>query len=37
MKIVVIGATGLVGSATVKELAQHEHEVIALAKDTQKV
>lgn len=30
MKITVIGATGLVGSATVKELAQRGHEVIAI-------
>lgn len=37
MKIAVIGATGLVGSATVKELAQREHEVKAIARNTEKV
>lgn len=30
MKIAVIGATGLVGNATVKELAQRGHEIIAI-------
>lgn len=37
MKIAVIGATGLVGSATVKELAQRGHEVIAIARNTEKI
>lgn len=37
MKIAVIGATGLVGNATVKELAQRGHEVIAIARNTEKI
>ncbi|MDO5651066.1 MAG: NAD(P)H-binding protein [Moraxella sp.] len=37
MKIAVIGATGLVGNATVQELANRGHEVVALARHTDKV
>lgn len=37
MKIAVIGATGLVGSATAKELAHRGHEVIAIARNTEKI
>ncbi|GJH40018.1 3-beta hydroxysteroid dehydrogenase [Capnocytophaga sp. HP1101] len=37
MKIVVIGATGLVGDATVKELSSRGHEVIAVARNVEKV
>lgn len=37
MKVVVIGATGLVGSATVKELASRGHEVVAVARTTDKI
>lgn len=37
MKIAVIGATGLVGGVTVKELAERGHEVIAIARNTEKV
>ena len=37
MKIAVIGATGLVGNATVQELAARGHEVTAFARNTEKV
>lgn len=37
MKIAVIGATGLVGSASVTELVARGHEVVALARKTDKV
>lgn len=37
MKIAVIGATGLVGSAAVQELASRGHEVTAFARNTEKV
>ena len=37
MKIAVIGATGLVGKASVKELVKRGHEVIALARNTEKL
>ncbi|WP_373740460.1 NAD(P)-dependent oxidoreductase [Neisseria sp.] len=37
MKIAVIGATGLVGAATVKELAERGHEVTAFARNTDNV
>ena len=37
MKFAVIGATGLVGKATVQELAARGHEVTAFARDVSKV
>ncbi|WP_018650742.1 NAD(P)-dependent oxidoreductase [Actinobacillus capsulatus] len=37
MKIAVIGATGLVGNATVQELASRGHEVVGFARNTEKV
>lgn len=37
MKIAVIGATGLVGQATVTELVNRGHEVVAVARRTEKV
>lgn len=37
MKIAVIGATGLVGSATVNELAARGHKVTAFARNVEKV
>ncbi|ASK26990.1 histidine kinase [Neisseria chenwenguii] len=37
MKIAVIGATGLVGNATVQELASRGHEVTAFARNVDKV
>ncbi|WP_042226086.1 NAD(P)-dependent oxidoreductase [Kingella kingae] len=37
MKIAVIGSTGLVGNATVQELAARGHEVTALARSPKKV
>lgn len=37
MKIAVIGATGLVGSAVVAEAAQRGHDVTAIARDVSKV
>ena len=37
MKIAVIGATGLVGNATVQELATRGHSVTAFARNTEKV
>lgn len=37
MKIALIGATGLVGSATVTELIRRGHEVIAIARHTDKI
>ena len=37
MKIAVIGATGLVGSAAVLELAARGHQVAAIARHTAKV
>lgn len=37
MKIAVIGATGLVGSAVLQEAAQRGHAVTAIARDTAKV
>ncbi len=37
MKVAVIGATGFVGQQLVKELASRGHEVLAIARNTQKV
>ncbi|WGE66833.1 NAD(P)H-binding protein [Actinobacillus equuli subsp. haemolyticus] len=37
MKIAVIGATGLVGNATVQELASRGHEVVGFARNVEKV
>ncbi|MDD7022103.1 MAG: NAD(P)H-binding protein [Aeromonadales bacterium] len=37
MKFAVIGATGYVGSAVVKELASRGHEVTAFARHVEKV
>lgn len=37
MKIAVIGATGLVGNASVQELINRGHEVVAFARNTDKV
>ncbi|MDO4879059.1 MAG: NAD(P)H-binding protein [Neisseria sp.] len=37
MKIAVIGATGLVGAAVVRELAKRGHEVTAFARNTEKI
>ena len=37
MKIAVIGATGLVGNATVLELAARGHQVTAFARNVAKV
>ena len=37
MKIAVIGATGYVGNAVVKELAERGHDVAAFARNTGKV
>lgn len=37
MKIAVIGATGLVGNATVQELASRGHQVVAFARNVEKV
>ncbi|MBP8875469.1 MAG: NAD(P)H-binding protein, partial [Neisseria sp.] len=37
MKIAVIGATGYVGNAVVKELAARGHKVTAFARNTDKV
>lgn len=37
MNIAVIGATGLVGSAAVSELAARGHQVTAIARHTAKV
>ena len=37
MKIAVIGATGYVGNAVVRELAGRGHEVTAFARNTDKV
>lgn len=37
MKIAVIGATGLVGAATVAELSKRGHEVLALARNIEKI
>ncbi|MDK4563511.1 NAD(P)H-binding protein, partial [Kingella kingae] len=37
MKIAVIGSTGLVGNATVQELAARGHSVTALARSPEKV
>ncbi|MDO4224463.1 MAG: NAD(P)H-binding protein [Bergeyella zoohelcum] len=37
MKVAVIGATGLVGSQVVKELANRNHQVVAIARNTEKI
>jgi len=37
MKVALIGATGFVGAAILKELLNHENEVIAIARDTSKI
>jgi putative NADH-flavin reductase len=37
MKVAVIGATGFVGQQLVKELASRGHEVLAIARNTEKV
>lgn len=37
MKIVLIGATGFVGSAILKEALQRGHQVVALARNTSKI
>ncbi len=37
MKVAVIGSTGMVGSAVVKELANRGHRVVAIARNTSKV
>ncbi len=37
MKVVVIGATGFVGQNLVNELAERGHEVLAIARNTEKV
>ena len=37
MKVALIGATGFVGSAVLKELLQRGHEVVALVRDPAKL
>lgn len=37
MKVALIGATGFVGAAILKELTNREHEVIAIARNTEKI